>query len=257
MFSAATLGLRGVFYLGKYSLRHQENLKPILRSYRCFNSKVRVSASAIVNIEREGLHLLVRNHHRPEQYAPFGGVYKHADPAPEILTKIEWESDYTTQEPKLEDMKCDLRGVIYGKHFPTFLDWFTQRHGREGEQSLYRELREELLEGKVGKAWRNRISDIKVNLDRRILEGPYQVEGRDYCAQFRYFEVFKPQCSHKETREIFDELFRRAAKGDNSMKLVTKDEIMSLRVKETGEQIGPHSKYYYSSQWHGVEPPKY
>ena len=105
MLNATALSLRGAFYLGKYTLRHQENLKPILRSYRCFNSKVRISVATIVNIESDGMHLLVRNHHRPEQFSPFGGVYKHSDPAPEIMSKIEWQSDYTNHEPKLEDMK--------------------------------------------------------------------------------------------------------------------------------------------------------
>lgn len=248
---------RGAFYVLKYCMRHQENLKPILRSYRYYNKTIRISASAILNTEKDGRYLLIRNRHRTEQHSPFGGVFKHAELPPSILTEIQWQSDYTSYRPKLEDMKNDLRGIILGKNFPIFLDWLTQRYGREGEQCLYRELREELSEAKVGRLIRDRVSDIKICLDRRVLEGPYLVEERKYSAQFRYFEVFKPQLTDSKTNEIINKLFNRAANGGNGMILVSKEEIDNLRIAKTGEPIGAHAKYFFSSVWHGVEPPKY
>lgn len=252
-----TVGLRSVFYVGKYALRHQENLWPILKAYRFYSSKIRVSASAILCLEQDDKFVLVRNHHRPEQFAPFGGVFKHDDPVPKVLDAIEWEPDYTTHQPKLDDMRGDLRGMVYGKHFATFLDWFTKREGREGENCLYRELREELLEGGVGKILRDEAIELKLSLLRRVVEGPNTVEGRAYTAQFRFFEVFRPQLTHAPTQRFINQVFHRATRGDNSMRLVTRREIEALRTSDGACPIGAHATYFFSSRWHGVEPAKY
>jgi hypothetical protein len=252
-----TIALRSTFYVGKYALRHQENLWPILKAYRYYNSKIRISAAALLCLEEDDKYVLVQNHHRPEQFAPFGGVYKHDDPAPKILDTIEWEPDYTSHQPKLEDMRGDLRGLVYGKHFATFLDWFTKGEGREGERCIDREIREELLEGRVGKSIRDEATKMKLSLVRRVVEGPNSVEGRTYAAQFRFFEVFRPQRSDALTQRISDLLFERAQKGDNNMLLVTRKEIEASRTSDGKNPIGAHAQYFFSSRWHGVEPARY
>jgi hypothetical protein len=238
-------------------LRHQENLLPILKSILLFNKKIRISVAAILQIKHEDKYILIQNHHRPEFYAPIGGVYKHSGSHPEILDKIEWNSDYTKLGHKEADMKHDLRGVIYGKRFSTFLDWFSKRQGRENEQCIYRELKEELQEGRVGKVLRDKSSNIKIELLRSVLEGPHKVTDREYDAQFRYFDIYKIDNTNDDTALIVNELINRASKGDNNLILVTKDDIKRGRTLCGNKLIASHTKYYYSSEWHGQEPTKY
>lgn len=257
MFNHVTVGLRGMLFLMKFALRHQENLVPIIKSIRHFNSKIRISTSAVLLVKNDDDYVLVKNHHRPEFYAPIGGVYKHTGKKPEILEKIEWQADYTLHTPKLEDMKNDLRGIIIGRRFPEFLNWFTSRRGREGEQCIYRELREELLEGSVGKSLRDRSADIKLELFRRVLEGPHAIDGRSYQAQFRYFEVYRPDMTHDLTAEFFNEVVKRARQNDNHLTVAKEKEIIAGRTELARQPIAPHAKYFFSSEWHGIEPVKY
>lgn len=257
MFGSMKVICRIFLFAGKYSLRHQENLLPIIKSYRFFNSQIRVSVAAILLAERQGKYLVIHNRHRPECYGPIGGVYKHGGSLPQVLERIEWLPDYIDDEDRRDDMKDDLRGIIPGKYFSNFLDWFTTRKEREGEQCLYRELKEELSEGGVGEAIRRKGSDAKLLFVRRVVEGPRAVEGRSYRAQFRYFEVYKPELDDQQTKKFFDILFARAEKGVNKLCLVGQDEIQNLRIKGGQYTLAGHTQYLLSSRWHGVEPPRY
>ena len=257
MISATMIAFRALFIVGKFSLRHQENISPILKSFLYFNKKVRISVAALLVIEDDDKYILIKNHHREEYYAPIGGVYKHITNKPEILDKIEWNSDYTTHVPKLDDMKNDLRGVVHGKYLPDFINWFISRKGRENEQCLYRELKEELKEGRVGKGWRDRSSDIKMELVRPVIEGPRKIEGRDYDAQFRYFELYRPDRNDEVTNEIVNEVIKRAYQGDNNLVMVNKKEILEGRMKGDRKLVAGTAKYFFSSDWHGSEPERY
>lgn len=256
MISKLTLAARGLFYVGKYFIKHQENVRPILRSYRFFNSKLRISTAAILLLEDKNEFVLIENHHRPEYYAPIGGVHKHTVVRPGLLDKIEWQPDYTRHTPKLGDMDSDLRGIISGKRFPDFLNWFTSREDRECDQCIIRELREELQEGGVGKILRDKSSEIRLSVFRRVLEGPLSVDDRDYAAQFRYFEVFRPDTNHASTSDFSAEIFKRARKGDNRLLVAKKSEILAGRT-DSQLPIAGHTKYFFSSKWHGMEPAKY
>ncbi|BFT32353.1 hypothetical protein D210916BOD24_35290 [Alteromonas sp. D210916BOD_24] len=251
------LSIKAIWVLIKYGFKHQENFIPVVKSLWHFNKKIRISVSAILLFEHEKRYILVQNHHRPEFYAPIGGVYKHTSDRPEILDKIEWNADYTTNEVKENDMKNDLRGVIYGKYFPNFIDWFTSRRGRENEQCLYREIREELLEGRVGKNHRDKTSNFKIDLIRTVIEGPNSVTDKSYHAQFRHFDIYRLDLTCDESKDIISTLQDRASKGDNSLILVTKEEINEGRTNCGDKAIAPHTKYLFSSKWHGNEPAKY
>ena len=239
----------------KYWFRHEKNCIPILKSLLFFNKKVRVSVSAILYLEQENKYVLIKNHHRPSFYAPIGGVYKHFEP--KILDEIEWNSDYTTLENKESDMKKDLRGVIYGKRLPDFIDWFSKREGRENEQCIYRELREELLEGKVGKILREQSSKIEFEIFRSIPEGPRSISDRDYDAQFRFFDIYKIVNSNEDTNQVLQEIVDRASRGDNNLILVSKEDILSGKIPCGEKLIAGHAKYYFTSKWHGQEPARY
>lgn len=249
--------LRILFLILKFSLRHQENLFPILKSFLFYGKDLRISVAAILLLEKDGKYVLIKNHHREENYAPIGGVFKHSGKLPQTLHDIEWVSDYTTHEPKSEDMKNDLRGVIKAKNLARFLDWFTSRKGREGEQALYREIDEELSEGRVGKIWRTRSSKIKIEMIKKVVEGPRAVEDKPYQAQFRYFEIYEidPQC--EKGKVLSNELFKRAEKRQNRLITVTKSEINSGRITVCRSPISGSTKYYFSSKWHGNEPTPY
>jgi hypothetical protein len=251
------LSLKTLFFLVKYAFKHQKNFFPIIKSLQFFFKKIRISVAAILLFEYDEKYVLIKNHHRPELYGPIGGVYKHTGTKPEILDKIEWNSDYTSNELKEEDMKDDLRGIIQGKYFPEFIDWFVKRKGRENEQCLYRELREELLEGRVGKILRDNSSKIKIELFRSVLEGPNKIKHKDYQAQFRWFDIYKIDNSNNETDQVVKEIVKRASQNDNNMIFVTKKEIFDGRLADDKHLISAHAKYYFSSEWHGQEPTKY
>lgn len=249
--------LRILFFLIKFSLRNQENIFPILKSFLYFNKRIRVSTSAILILEENESFVLIKNHHREEYYAPIGGVHKHSEKLPQVLHDIEWSSDYTSHEPKKSDMKNDIRGIIVGHKLADFLDWFTSRKGREGDQALLREFDEELFEGKVGKTWRERASKAKIELVRRVIEGPRSIDGRPYQAQFRYFEIYTIDPNCKEGAALRVELISRASRSENNLALVTKKEILSGRIESCRSLIAGHAKYYFSSDWHGNEPSPY
>lgn len=257
MIIAIKCSVKAIFYLFKFALRHQKNFIPICKSLLFFNKKIRISVAAILLVEHKDKYVLIQNHHRPEFYAPIGGVYKHSGKKPEILDKIEWNSDFTKLDHKEKDMNDDLRGVIYGKRFSTFLDWFSKREGRENEQCIYRELKEELLEGRVGKLLRDKSSNIKIELFRSVLEGPNKVKDRDYDAQFRHFDIYKIDNTNEETDSVVSELVKRASQDDNNLILVSKSDVKAGRTICGNRLIASHTKYYYSSEWHGQEPTMY
>lgn len=249
--------LKVPLFLAKYAFKHQENFMPIVKSIPFFNKKIRLSSAALLLIEYNNKYILIKNHHRPEYYAPIGGVYKHTGRKPAILDDIEWNSDYTHNESKEADMKNDLRGVIFGKRFPEFIDWFTSRKGRENEQCLYRELREELEEGKVDEITRDNSSKIKIELFRTVLEGPNKVKDREYHAQFRFFDIYKIDSTCKETNILVQELFKKASLRENNLILVSKEDILRGRLESDDKLIPGYTKYYFSSEWHGHIPTKY
>ena len=88
------LFFKALWVLIKYAFKHQENFIPVLKALLFFNKKIRISVSAILLFEHDDKYVLVRNHHRPEYYAPIGGVYKHTINKPEILDKIEYPKQY-------------------------------------------------------------------------------------------------------------------------------------------------------------------
>lgn len=253
------LFLRILFYLIVFSVRHVEYLMPVIRSLWYARGRMRVSIAAILLIEKDGRYVLIKNRHRPHWYAPIGGVLKHSEVIPDALHAIEWHSDHTrSNDPdKIDDMRCDLRGFIKAWRLLDFLVWFNGRGAREGDQAVIRELREELAEGGFGKSWRNRASDVRVEHVRRVFEGPRAVENRSYACQFRVVDVYKIDSACKVGLAMVNEIVKRASRSENSLILVTKDEIFDERIRHDGSQIAGHATYFFTSDWHGREPLPY
>jgi len=247
--------IRTIWYILKFSIRYQENTLAIIKSYIFYyNKKIRISMASIIKIEidinNEKKYILIKNLHRPELYAPIGGVYKHRNA--NILEKIAWEED-----TKHSDMDNDLRGFIDGKYFSSFISWFYTQKDREGsEQCIYREFDEELLEGKNGKVIRDESRKIQIDLVKNIVEGPNSIIGRDYEAQYRYFKIYKPNLKDDLTKKFIEKLKKRANDNSNKLILVTKNEIIHGRTKDN-KVIAPHTKYFFFNKWHGTELQKY
>ncbi len=255
--SSAKLSIRIVLIFLKHVLRYQEFTFSIIRSLKYYNKKIRISVATLLKLEKDGMYLLINNIHRPEYYGPIGGVFKHLSNIPADLREIDWESDYTTRQEKRKDMENDLRGYIYGKHFASFLDWFVKREGRESEQCIFREIREEFREGNIGKLIRDKFTKLEIALCKKVIEGPFPVQSRDYHAQFRYFEIYEITDKSEPTTKVLNEMFERAGRGDNKLILASKQEIIQGRLECGDKLVAPHTNYFFDRKWHGNEPIKY
>jgi hypothetical protein len=196
---------------------------------------MRVAFSALLRIEHEGRYVLVRNLHRPESFGPFGGVIKYHPEAKQELDRCE----FAPQVLDL-DMKHDLRGFLPEKHAAKLYAWYNERVNRElADACLRRELREELQE--VGLSSRVKVPrDLRVQLVRRVVEGPEVRPGHEY-RQFRIFEVYDPILDTKGAKAMSKEIVK-AASAHKDLVLASPQEIRIGRC-QTGELLGHHCCY--------------
>ena len=94
--------------LAKTVIKHPGHLLPLARSYRfLFHKKLRISMAAILDLEHNGKHILIRNRHRHEFFAPIGGVFKYLNTAQPFLDRINFTQDI--RDTGDADFQFDLR----------------------------------------------------------------------------------------------------------------------------------------------------
>jgi hypothetical protein len=206
---------------------------------------MRVSFSALVLLRDGDHYLLVRNLHRPESFAPFGGVFKYKDSS--ILDELEFRPQTIESTDHINsDMKDDLRGFLPRKNLPALAAWFRKSKGRENaDDCLRRELAEEIRE--VGIPKKIKCPEIiPFHFVRRIEEGPEQVPGEMYT-QYRIFEVYEPDASKSSVKKFVRQLMECARAGQKDLLLVTAQEMVSGRAG-SGDLIGHHACYLFGSK---------
>lgn len=235
--------------LVKASIKHQDHLVPLLKSYWYLGRKrIRVSMASLIRFEVGSCYIVSRNRHRAELFSPFGGVIKYRNSAKAFLETIEFERE--AKASKDQELEYDLRGYIPVSKFGPFMTWFKSRMGRE-QDAVLRELREEFEEAEIPSEIAKVLLDAKYELLRRIHEGPYGNNSLSY-ASFRYLEIYYPSESDAVTDAL--KILAELAKDPKSqIRCVSKSCIESMR-NERGEPIAGSARYFYTSKWSGHEP---
>lgn len=234
----------------KACFKHQDHLAPLAKSYiYLFRKRIRVSMACLARYEVDGNIILVKNRHRQEYIAPFGGVIKFHEDARATLDKIEFQSEDKSSTDK--DLIYDLRGYFNSRHFGTFMTWFKSRTGREQGDALRRELTEEFSESGVPQSIAQPLIEAQYSLVRTIHEGPYGHDEHPY-ATFRYLEIYKPVMT-SEVEKALKALADISRSPDSKTQLVSKQELDKLRTQH-GIPVAGHARYLRSAKWHGFEP---
>lgn len=103
---------------------------------------IRFSISALVRIEIDGEHLLVKGNHIKHQYQPVGGVLKRFPGSNDVLSGLGVKDD--DKMPINDDTRHDLRVRVPAENVSAFVSWYLEGKGRES--SPWREFHEELIE---------------------------------------------------------------------------------------------------------------
>jgi hypothetical protein len=199
------------------------------------NAEIRVSFSALLRILGGGRYVLIRNLHRPEVFAPIGGVFKFYGGARGNLDSLLFRPE---DVGPLHDMRNDLRGFLPRKNLGKIIAWFDRHEEREGPtECLGRELKEELREIGLNLPVPSHFEVRKV---RSVEEGPEKVPGRGYM-QFRIFEVYDVEATTAECLQFFETLTRLSEKH-NDLILADSSDVVSGRCND-GRVIGHHTAY--------------
>lgn len=220
------------------------------------NEEIRISFAAILALPEGGRFVLVRNLHRPEAFAPFGGVYKYHDEAKQKLERMLFRpEDFGPGK----DMKNDLRGYLPRRHLPKLVKWFDGRGERESpSECLRRELKEELSE--IGGVKLKIPSMLTLRMIRRVSEGPAAVPGRSIM-QYRILDVYELVVTGRNTEEFLRQLVR-ATESHQHLLLVNTSEIISGRAVNSS-LISNHAAYLVGGKrlrpdappfFHGLAP---
>ncbi|MBQ5946269.1 hypothetical protein [Massilia sp. ST3] len=197
------------------------------------HAEVRVVASVSLRIQRAGKYLLIRNVHRPESFAPIGGVYKTRPGAKKVLDQFNFRVNAVDDE-----MGDDIRGFITQNSLQKFREWFEGGSLRESaEQCAYREFREETLE--VGLDIPS-IEHLHFRHIRSVTEGPEPIKAENYC-QFRIFEVY--DLDESAIADGVVETLYQASLQSRDLIWVDADEIRRGRARNR-QLIAPHAAYF-------------
>jgi hypothetical protein len=225
--------MSGEFVLGHVAVTAGMHLMSRLWRRRLFryrlyapNRDVRVVFSALLRIGEGGRYVLVKNLHRPETYAPFGGVVKYFAEAKRSLDAMQFRQD---DFGPACDMTDDLRGFVPGRYLDSLLRWYESGEGREAtNECLQRELEEELAE--IGVAASIRLpKDRQFRTVRVVDEGPTRPPGVSY-SQFRLFTVCDLATSG-QANALARLLFEEAAVNPGIL-IASADEIIAGRAQD-------------------------
>jgi SMODS-associated NUDIX domain len=206
---------------------------------------MRIAFSALVLLRDGDHYLLVRNLHRPESFAPFGGVFKYKDLS--MLDQFEFRPQTLGSIDNINsDMKDDLRGFLPRKNLSALVAWFRKGKGREtADDCLRRELAEEIQE--IGISRQVKCPEvIPFRFIRRVEEGPENIPGETYT-QYRIFEVYEPDISKPSVNKLVKTLMSRAYSGEKDLLFATSQEIVSGRAA-SGNLIGHHAGYLFGNK---------
>ena len=234
---------------GKLLLKHIRAPRFVSTSLLQRNEDVRIVYAAQLRIETGGRFVLVRNLHRPETYAPFGGVMKFYPEARPALDCLQFKPQDLGPD---EDMVNDLRGFVPAKNLPRMLRWYDRGADREtAADCLARELREEMRE--VGISSRVKIPRrMRIRPVRTVCEGPKKVEGEAY-RQFRVFEVYEPVPSDSRAMSLMKRL-GQLAREEAGLCVATAEEIKHGRASDACV-VGQPSAYLISERsFRGHDP---
>jgi SMODS-associated NUDIX domain len=211
------------------------------------SQEVRVAMSALIRIAIGDQYILVRNLHRPENFSPFGGVYKYFRD-----TQIKLDSLDFRPQALDADMVSDLRGFLPYEQLDEFLNWFRQGQGREtADQCLYRELHEEAAQIGI-EIQSDELTGIRFAHVRTIQEGPEIVPGESYV-QYRIFDVYDlvPETARGQdlARRIWDH-----AVCSQDMISASAQEIKRGRDR-SGHLIGSTAPYLFGHQRYRASDP--
>ena len=202
-------------------------------------AEIRVALSAVLRLHEGGRYALVQNLHRAETYGPFGGVYKHHDPTPELLDQLPFRPEDLGPGT---DMANDLRGYVPRGRLHAYLNWFAKGDGREtAPECLQRELQEELREVGVTLKMPKNIQFKRV---RVVEEGPEVVPGLNF-AQYRIVEVYEP-VGPSDAKSFFAKLFGLAQEHQKLL-VVSGGDILKGRSQD-GRVIAHHADYLIGSK---------
>jgi hypothetical protein len=215
---------------------------------------IRIAFSALVLLRDGDHYLLVRNLHRPESFAPFGGVFKYMNTS--TLDQVEFRPQTVESADRINsDMKDDLRGFLPRKNLPALVGWFKKGRGRESaDDCLTRELAEEVAEVGLSKSVKCP-EIIPFLLVRKVEEGPEKVMGETYT-QYRIFEVWEPDFSKAVVRKFVRRLMEKARAGQKDLLLASAQEIISGRAA-SGDLIGHHAGYLFGNKRVRPESPMF
>lgn len=202
---------------------------------------VRVAFSAVLCIQDSGKYLLIRNLHRPESFAPLGGVYKYYLDALPFLQGLEFRPQSFVGAT---DMENDLRGFLPRRHLKKLATWYRSGSQREDHSAcLNRELREEIAEAGV---FVRIPSGLRFRQIRTIIEGPEKAAAVEYL-EYRIFEVYGLEAQEGKAGKFERELCRQAREHSGTLVMASPEEIRKCRT-QSNLVLAPHSNYLISSE---------
>jgi hypothetical protein len=180
---------------------------------------------------------LIRNHRRPEQFGPIGGVNKYYNPA--LLTL---ESVLFRPQVLADEMNFDLRGFLPCKGLYHLVTWYEKFQNCETpETCLRREVKEELSE--VGITTLEVPEALQLVALRQVWEGPHFIASENFY-QFRIFNICDLPIGVPTVDEFAGKL-RKLATGHKDFLIATDLEIRRGRA-EGGQVIGAITEYLFS-----------
>lgn len=245
-----TLTKRGSHRPVSHQLRHEA------KTATSAVETIRVSIAALVRLEKDGRYLLIRNLHRPEMFAPFGGVFKYSVEAITFLKDLGYQLERPYRRDLQSDVEGDLRGYISRVNFSRFVGWFSQQTDREDASTcLRRELFEELTHAKAPPDVIAATGEYTFKLIRSVDEGP-RLTLQEYKS-YRHIEMYEPDYADEQhggrNREITNSLFRLADFGHPHLLVVDKPALARLRF-ESGQPLAGTVDYFFSAVRRDHEP---
>jgi 3',5'-cyclic AMP phosphodiesterase CpdA len=220
---------------------------------------IRVSMAALLRLDNDNKYLLVRSNHRPELFAPFGGVFKYRLEAITSLKDIGFVSEHCALNKRVDleqDLDRDLRGYIARENLELFISWFNLQINREvSVDCLQRELCEELNQAKVPSNLIESASEYTFRHIRTVQDGPKPTPwGYDI---FRHFEIYEPDYNDQNhgtrNRQITLDLFNSADDHHSDLLVVDLPAMHRLRANR-GETLAVTVDYFFSATKREHEP---
>ena len=233
---------RTIFSAGSTTFKYRKTLYQRLMFQVFFRNKtIRISCASILLLEDNNKFILIKNKLRPNLYSPIGGAIRYSTSSTSFLRSIEFEQDGNHSQVSDNKLKRDLRGFIPAKNLFKFIDWYSKNSDRE-ENSLYREIAEELTEISLGKLLKF-TKGIEFNFLKEITETPHSVSGKQFL-QFRIIRVYEISSDFKNKDSFINNL---KIEENKSLIWVNHDEISQGR-DEIHNLIGSNSSYLISKK---------